>query len=202
MATEYTDVDRLILSRWNDVMGLFEAHEELQDRIEEVIDDVAARLTQWLDTRGYDLISCDAKAASIDFGKTDWHHKKKDGWAVYFQIGEFAPIGFRKVRDDHPYCWLQTENLEFLRMKEPERIAFAKALRQELGDGASKWANTYVKDTESPLGRHFTDISDRDRVDFVTDPDKLFDFAKRASEELFTLADPIDRVLAKFRPKE
>jgi hypothetical protein len=29
----------------------------------------------------------------------------------------------------------------------------------------------------------------------------LSEFAKKACEELFTLADPIDRVLAKFRPK-
>jgi len=201
MATEYTDVDRLILGRWQDVMGLFEAHEELQDRVEEVIEDVRSRLGRWLEGRGYEVTS-DPKSPSFFLGKADWYHKRKDDWSVYFEVGGFAPFGFRKVREDHPFAWFHTANLEFLHMKEAERVDFARALRQELGDVAKAWADNEVDDTESPLGRYFRDVKDADRVELIADPDKLFEFATKACEELFTLADPIDRVLAKFRPKE
>jgi hypothetical protein len=201
MATEYTDVDRLILGRWQDVMGLLEAHEELQDRMEEVIDDVGNRLERWLEERGYEVKS-ESKAPSFWVGKANWFNRRKDDWAICFEIGGFAPFGFRKVREDHPFSWLHTGNLEFLRMKEAERIDFARALRQELGDVAKNWAHKNVDEADAPLGRYFTEISDRDRVELIADPDKLFEFATKACEELLTLTEPIDRVLARFRPKE
>jgi hypothetical protein len=201
MATEYTDVDRLVLDRWQDVMGLIEAHEELQDRVEVAIDGVGDRLERWLEERNYE-INCDSKSPSFLLGKTAWNNKRKDDWIVYFEVGGFAPFGFRKVREDHPYAWLHTDNLALLRMKEPERVEFAKALRQELGDGAKAWADKNVDDADSPLGRYFTDIKEADRVELIADSDRLFEFATKACEELFTLSEPIDRVLAKFRPKE
>jgi len=201
MATEYTDVDRLILGRWDDVMGLFDAHGELQDHVEEMIDEVGERLERWLEGRGYGVTS-EGKAPAYYIAKDDWFVKRKDDYTVYFEIGGFAPRGYRKVKDDHPYAWLHTANLEFLRMRETERIEFAKALRQELGELAKNWAHEDVDDADSPLGRAFVDIKDADRVDLISDPDKLFEFATKACEELFALADPIDRVLARFRPKE
>lgn len=201
MATEYTDVDRLVLGRWSDVMALFDAHEELQDRVEEVIDEVGQRLNRWLEERGYRL-NTDSKTPSFYIGKDDWYHKRRNDWLVYFEIGAFAPFGFRRVKSDYPYAWLLTLNLEFLKMREPERIEFAKALRLEIGEAARNWAHKDADDAREPLGRYFTDIKDSDRIELIADPDKLFDFGRRACEDLLTLAGPIDRVLAKFRPKE
>ena len=137
MATEYTDVDKLILGRWQDVMALFDAHEELQDRVEEVVEEVGERLGRWLDGRGYS-IRTDSKTPVYIIGKDDWYHKRKDDWLVFFEIGGFAPFGFRKVKEDNPYAWLQTFNLEHLKLKDPERIEFARGLRQEIGDAAKK----------------------------------------------------------------
>jgi hypothetical protein len=201
MATEYTDVDRLILGRWQDVMALFEAHEELQDRVEETIDEVGERLERWLDEQDYEL-NWDAKSATLWLGKTDWNNKKKDDWVVYFEIRGFAPFGFRRIREDHPYICVRTQNLASLRMKEPERIEFAKVLRQELGDVAKTWAHKNVDDADAPLGRYVTEIKEADRVELIADPDKLFHFATTTCEELFALSEPISRVLAKFRSKE
>jgi hypothetical protein len=201
MATEYTDVDRLILERWQDVVALADAHEELQDRVEEVIEAVGERLERWLEERDYE-IRTDTKSPSFWFGRTAWNNKRRDDWIVYFEIGGFAPLGFRKVRDEHPYAWFHTDNLAYLRMKEPERVEFAKALRQELGVTARDWANKEVDDADQPLGRYFTDIKEAERVELIADSDRLYDFAMKACEELFTLVEPIDRVLAKFRQKE
>jgi len=201
MATEYSDVDRLILDRWQDVMALIDAHVEVQDRVEEVVDEVGERLGRWLEDRGY-TVNTESKGPSYYIGKDDWYHKRKDDFLIYFEIGAFAPVGFRKVKEDNPYAWLHTENLEFLKMKDPERVEFAKALRQELGDAAKSWANKNIDDADGPLGRYFTDIKNADRIELIADPDKLFDFGRKACEDLLTLAGPIDRVLAKFRPKE
>ena len=201
MATEYTDVDKLILGRWQDVMALFDAHEELQDRVEEVVEEVGERLGKWLDGRGY-MVETDSREPTFCIGKDDWYHKKKDCWVVYFEIGGFAPFGFRKVKEDNPYAWLQTFNLEHLKLKDADRIEFAKGLRQEIGDAARNWAHRNVDDATGPLGRYFTDIKEPDRVELIAQPDKLFDFATMAWGELLTLVDPIDRVLAKFKAKE
>lgn len=201
MATEYTDVDKLILGRWQDVMALFDAHEELQDRVEEVVEEVGERLGRWLDGRGYS-IRTDSKTPVYVIGKDDWYHKRKDDWLVFFEIGGFAPFGFRKVKEDNPYAWLQTYNLEFLKIRDAERIEFAKGLRQEVGDAAKNWSHKNVDDADGPLGRYFTDIKEEGRVELIADADKLFDFATMAFGELQALADPIDSVLARFRPKE
>jgi hypothetical protein len=182
-------------------MALFDAHEELQDRVEELVDGVGERLNRWLEDRGYE-VNTDSKAPSFWIGKPDWYYRRKDDWTVAFEIGGFAPFGFRKVKEDQPFAWLHTSNLEFLKMREPERVEFAKALRQELGEGAKAWAHKDIDDAESPLGRYFTDIKEADRVELISDPDKLFEFAIKTCEELFTLGDPIDRMLARFRPKE
>lgn len=49
-------------------------------------------------------------------------------------IGGFCPLGFRKVDADYPDLWVYTDTLEEFRVKEPERKAFAQALRTALGD--------------------------------------------------------------------
>ena len=201
MATEYTDVDRLLFARWQDVGELIDARDELFERVRDVIDEVGDRLSRWLEEREYEMRPEPAKP-SYYVARPSWYYRRRDDYCVYFDIGAFAPFGYGKVKDDHPYAWLFTDQLEFLRMKESERVDFARALRLELGDAAKDWAHPETQDQEAPLGRYFTDIRDGDRVELIADPDKLFHFATRTCEELFTLSEPIDRVLAKFRPKE
>jgi hypothetical protein len=150
---------------------------------------------------GYSAVT-NPKEPSFCVGHDDWYHKRKGDWTVYFEVGGFAPRGFGKAKDAHPFAWLHTANLEFLKMKDAERIEFARALRTEIGDSARGWADSLVDDADSPLGRYYKDISEADRVGLIADPDKLFEFAKRACEGLIQLAEPINRVLARFRSKE
>src|SRR5512138_1488213 len=122
MSTSYTDVDRLILDRWEEVLGLREAFDELQSRIEEVFGDVGARLVKWANSCGYNLASDPRKAAYYAW-KQSWETRKGNE-VIYYEVGALAPFGYRKIDADHPYLCVCTEQLETLKMKEAERVAF------------------------------------------------------------------------------
>ena len=47
MSFSYSAMDQLVLQRWSDVVGLVEAHREVQDRIEEMIEVVGDRVARW-----------------------------------------------------------------------------------------------------------------------------------------------------------
>lgn len=197
MRAIYTDVDRFILDRWEEVIRLRDAFDDLQERIQEVFDVVGSRLGKWLDPEDYYLEN-NSKEASFCVWKKSWTRKKIA--LVYYKIGDLAPRGYRKINSDHPYLWLITRNLDALKMKESERITFARELKQALGESAHHWEADDISDADEPLGRWLTDITDRQRVELVAEPNKLFEFVKTGIEELFTLSDAIDENLAKFRP--
>src|SRR5262245_2070589 len=107
MATTYTDIDRLILERWEDTRGLFDAYEELQARIQDVIEEVGERLAHWASDRGY-RIGTDAKVPEYYAYKDAWLHRRREEPVICFAIEGFAPMGYRKVKDEHPSLWLST----------------------------------------------------------------------------------------------
>jgi hypothetical protein len=199
--TTYTDVDLLILQRWDDTRGLLEAYEELQDRMHEVIQEVGERLVQWAESRGYTL-DVDARTPQYYAYKTAWMNRRKDDALVYYNVVDFAPVGYRKVKEAHPSIWVHTDNLQMLKLKEAERIQFARALRNRLGDTAKSWQHDDANDTEYPLGKALTHVSDADRVQLVADPERLYGFTVAAFEEAFALSDAIDETLADFRSRE
>jgi len=108
------------------------------------------------------------------------------------------PLGFRKTDAKHPYQWVYIEGLSNYRMKEPERIAFAGTLRSALGDQAKSWEADGVDDTECPLGRYVTGISNIERAQLVSSPEALFAFVVEQYPRLFALADVIDAELKKL----
>jgi hypothetical protein len=197
MAISYTDVDRLIFERWEEVMGLLEAYDETQGRIEEVLKDVGNRLEKWANTMGYSFQSSPREAAYYAW-KQAWETRKKNE-VVYFEVGQVAPLGYRKINSEHPYLWVITQQLETMKMKEAARVSFARELKQALGERASQWENDETTEADEPLGRHLTNVSERDRIDLIANPNKLFDFVKSGMEELFSLSDAIDQTLAKHR---
>jgi hypothetical protein len=201
MPTTFTDVDLLILQRWDDARGFLEAYEELQDRMHDLIQEVGERLEQWAESRAC-TVEVDAKTPQYCVYKTAWMNRRKDDALVYYSLLDFAPVGYRRVKEAHPSIWVHTDNLNMLKLKEPERIQFARALRNRLGDTAKSWQHAEVKDAEYPLGKALTQISDTDRVQMVADPERLFGFAVATFEEAFALSDAIDQTLAEFRPRE
>jgi hypothetical protein len=201
MPTTYTDVDRLLLERWNDTRGLLDAYEELQDRIHDVIDEVGARLSEWAQAQGYNL-DTEAKTPAFSIYRSTWLSRRRDTPLVYLELANFAPIGYRRVKENHPDLWLYTENLQTLRMKEPERVQFSRDLRAQLGDAAAEWKHDDSSDADYPLGKQLSEVSDADRVRLVSDTDVLFDFSTKALTSAFVLSDTIDKALTAAKSRE
>src|SRR5688572_29427960 len=107
-------MDRLILERWTDVVGLYDALRETQERIEEMIEVVGERVTRWAQTKGFEVETY-AKDAEFQAWRYAWADKRK-GARVELAIGGFCPTGYRKVEEKHPYLWLYTEDLENFRV--------------------------------------------------------------------------------------
>ncbi len=194
----YTDVDRLILERWNDVRDLFEAYEQTQDRIGEMLEEVGKKLERWLEGQGY---RCDLEKPDAAFNawKPSWEHRR-DGEMIWLSVGAVAPLGYRKVEASHPYLWVFTHGLESLRFKDPDCVKFGRDLRASLGPEARKWEHRDVKDASEPLGRYLTEVSEMDRVRLVQNPEDLLEFTQKQFQELFTLSASIDAALEKVRP--
>ena len=190
MSIVFSDVERLILERWTEVMGLIDAHQALQDRLEEQIKIVADRIGRWAGPQGFQVDSS-PRISEINAWRPGWADRRKDP-RVILTVGGFCPVGFRKVDAAHPYIWVYTSNLEQYKLKEPQRTAFAHALRTALGHGGKEWEANDVDDLEGPLGRYLVEYDNVYRAKLLLEPDALFEFCTKHFPTLFGLADMID----------
>ena len=91
MSFSYTDMDRLIIRRWTDVVGLIEAHREAQDRIEEMIDVVGERVARWAQPLGFEIETC-AKDGEFQAWRPGWADRKKGTKVRLVLGGSFARV--------------------------------------------------------------------------------------------------------------
>ncbi len=192
----YTDVDRLLLERWTEVVALRSAFDGLLDRMRETIEGGGMKANRWVEERGWKM-DFGAKDPYIDFYRPEWERRGEA--ALYFRIGDFAPTEYGAVDNDHPYTWLLTGDLGRLKLSEAERGAFGRELRKALGAEASKWDHRDCNDAAEPIGRFHEQISDLDRVRWMSHPDELTQFLTSSMEEAMALAPTIDTVLGPFR---
>lgn len=196
MLVEFTDVERLVLERWTDVMGLIDVHRALQDRLEEQIKIVADRVGRWARPLGFE-VDCSPREAQIYGWRSSWVDRRKPA-RVCLAIGGFCPSGFRKIDNPYPYLWVYTDNLEEYKVKEPERVAFAQALRVALGELARDWDAQDVNDNDAPLGRYLTQYDNAQRARLLLDSNTLFNFCIEHLPVVFALADIVDSELKKL----
>jgi hypothetical protein len=196
MSAHYTDVDKLILDRWQEVRDLQDSFDQLLKRMQEVVDGTLGRASRWLDEQGWKS-EYDLKFPIIKAWKPAWEVRKEP--VVHVGISDFAPFGFGRVHTDHPCLWLYTSELARLKMKEPQRVQFARELRTALGPAADAWDNDDVSDADEPLGRYCVDVSDAGRVELVAQPQKLLEFIQSGFTALFDLAPLVDQALARLR---
>ena len=121
MSIMFNDVERLILERWPEVVGLIDAHETLQDRLEEQIQIVADRVGRWARPHGFEVDSS-PRFAEINAWRPAWADRRKEP-RVFLTVGGFYPAGFRKVDAAYPYARVYTMNLADYKLKEPQRTA-------------------------------------------------------------------------------
>lgn len=197
MNTRYTDVDRLILGRWEEVAAMRLAYDELLDRMGDTIDAACERVGGWLGDQGYQW-NHDAKYPVMRAWKAVWEKPRGDA-LVTLEVRDFAPMGYGRVEADHPYLWAYTDCLERLRMKDADRVRFAKDLKTALGPLATKWDHAEAVEHSEPLGRYCAELSEQQRIELVTHPARLVEFLQAGFTELMELAPAIDSTLVKYR---
>jgi hypothetical protein len=196
-AVRYTDVDRLILDRWSEVVALREAFDGVLDRMRGTVEAGIVKAERWASERGYRTES-DIKTPTLDVWRPDWENKRREP-ALWVRVGDFAPHEYGSVEQDHPWVWWFTEDLSKLKLSEVDRIAFARQLRGELGSTLSRWDHHECNESDTPLGRYCSDVSDAQRVKWMTSPEDLAAFLVAAVEDAMTLAPAVDTTLARFR---
>jgi hypothetical protein len=198
MNTNYTDVDRMIISRWDEVMALRGAFDELLDRMEESLEGFCDRVKIWLEEQGLNC-EVDAKKPQIEAWKNDWE-KPRGQPLVYFRVRDFAPHGYGKVEADHPWLWVVTENLERIKLKDPaDRARFTRDLQLALGPIAASWDHEDCDAANEPLGRYRKELTEMQRVELATHPARLVEFIQSAFTELFEIVPAIEETLKKYR---
>lgn len=199
MSSHYTDVDRLIFERWNDVLDLQDAFRALNDRIRLTIEGALQKTERWLDEQGY-RCEFDAKSPEVTAWKPSWEAKRGRP-CVRLKVAGFAPFGYARNTPAHPYLWVLTEELSQLKLKEGDRVQFARQLREALGPSASKWDHDEVSDADEPLGKYLGEIADKRRIELVADPNQLVQFLRASFAELFEMTPILDAALLTLKVK-
>jgi hypothetical protein len=193
MSEIYSDLDRLVIERWEDIRGLIKAQTDVQSRIDEVIEQVGERLQRWAAPLGFNVNAAPADG-EFQAWRSGWADKRK-GPRVYFVVGGFWPNGYRKLDEKFPYISLYTGSLEDFRIREEERATFGRALRAALDGQGSQWEDG-SKDSEYPLNRYLKDVDSSRRSELILEADRLFAFGQEHLTHLFTLADVVEKQLS------
>jgi len=196
MANRYTDVDHLILQRWDEVKALREAFDGLIKRMQDVVDGVLQKAVVAASERGFSA-DFSTKRPSIWFWKREWENRKQEP-GIYFELFDFIPVEYGKGVGERPSMWLKTDEFSRLRLRESGE-EFGRAVRAALApELLTKWSQENVDLSDSPLGRECHEVSEAERVGLVADPDTLGAFVLQRLEEFAELTPAIDLALQKM----
>lgn len=196
MASRYTDVDRMILKRWDEVQALREAFDDLVDRMQDIVEASLQKVATTALERGLSS-EFDLKRPSIRFRKREWETRKREP-GIYFDVLDFVPADYGKAVGDHPSMWFMTGEFSKLKMRESSED-FGRAVRAALSpELLKKWSDEDADLSDSPLGRECQEVSEADRVRLVADPDELGKFIIARLDEFMELAPAIDQALQKM----
>ena len=196
MASRYTDVDLMILKRWDEVKALREAFDDLVDRMQDIVEASLQKVAVVATEKG---LSSDfnLKGPSIWFWKHEWETRKKEP-GIYFELFDFAPADYGKDVEEYPSMWIMTDEFSRLKIREGSGD-FGRALRASLSpDLLKKWSHEDADLSDSPVGRECTEMSESDRVHLVADPDALGKFIIERVDEFMELVPAIDQALQKM----
>jgi hypothetical protein len=193
MASRYTDVDLMILKRWDEVNALREAFNDLLGRMQDIVEASLQQVSTTASEKGLSS-EFDFKQPSIWFWKREWESRKKEP-GIYFQIFDFVPSAYGKAVEDYPSMRFMTDDFVKLKMRESSED-FGRALRAALvPELLKKWNHEDANLSESPLGRDYIEVKESDRVHLVAEPDTLGRFIIDRVDEFTELIPTIDQVL-------
>ena len=196
MPHRYTDVDRMILSRWTEVVGLRDAFDELLGRMRDVLGDTLSKVAAQASERGWGC-DYDVKMPEVYFWKKEWVARTSREAGVYFGVSDFAPSQYGRSREEHPCLSLRTEDLSRLKIRDGEgfgretRIALSPELR-------SKWEAGAGDLDHWPLGVVYRDIDEAQRVHWMAEPGQLVHFLVERLNECEELVPAVNQALTKF----
>ena len=188
MAEKLTDVDVMLLDRWADTVGIWQAISDLEERMAERLEAVAEGLRSWLEARGYLLLDVDRKYAAVNVGKHSWMTKKNEP-LIYISLCALYPFDYRKVDEDHPYVWVQTDGLT----REAQE-AFKVELANRVDGKPGGWINKDC-DRYSPVGRYIHSYGDAERAQLAQSLEAMEAFIKAELEPMLALGPDIDAAL-------
>lgn len=197
MAVQYTDVDLMLLKRWEEVSALREAFDDLMGRMHAVVETALQQAMTHLSEKGL-VGHIDSKAPSLSFWKPHWVNRKDDG--IYGKIVGFVPDECAREVFSHPTVYLITEDFSALRMA--ERVEqFETEVRKALTDEQRAAWSYDVESGVNPVGREYAEVSDMDRVGLASDADALAGFLRQRIDEFVELVPGIDAALAQMTRK-
>jgi hypothetical protein len=193
MGHRYTDVDHLILKRWDEVRDLRSAFDDLLDRMGDVIESALGKVTAAANEKGF-TVDVNIKRPSIWFWKPGWATRRGEA-GVYLEVFDFAPSEYGKEVDDHPSIWLMTDQFARLKIRESSED-FGRVVKAALSSELqAKWSRADVKPAEYPLGRNCVEVSEADRIRMVGHPEELVRFVLDCFDESTELVPAIDQAL-------
>jgi hypothetical protein len=196
MATRYTDVDLMILKRWDEVKALREAFDDLVDRMEDIVEASLQKVTVVATEKGFSS-DFNPRRPSIWFWKREWENRRKEP-GIYFELFDFAPADYGKDVEEYPSMWVMTDEFSRLKMREGSED-FGRAVRAALSpELLTKWTHEDAELSNSPLGRESQDVSESDRVRMLSEPEALGKFIIERMNEFMELVPAIDQALQKM----
>jgi len=193
MASRYTDVDLMILKRWDEVKALRDAFDDLVDRMQDIVEASLQKAAVTATEKGLSS-EYNLKRPSIWFWKREWENRKKEP-GVYLELYDFAPTDYGRDVEEYPSMWLMTDQFSRLRMRESSDD-FARAVKTALSpELLTKWTHERADLSEFPFGRDCDDVSDADRVHLVAEPAALGKFIIERMDECMELVPAIDQAL-------
>src|SRR5436309_185518 len=185
MASRYTDVDLMILKRWDEVKGVLEAFDGLVCLMQDIVEASLRKVAVVATEKG---LSSDVnlKRPSIWFWKREWENRKKEP-GISFEVFDFAPADYGKDVEDHPSMWVMTDGFSKLKMREGSED-FGRAVRAALSpELLAKWSHEDADLSDSPLGRECHDLCETDRVRLMAEPEALGRFIVERMDEFMEL---------------
>ena len=189
MSEALTELDVLLLDKWQDTLAIWDAINELEDRLSDRFESSVDRLKPWLAERDYEVVEVDRKGASVYVAKRSWFRKREEE-LVSVGVGAVLPYGFRRVDDEHPYVWVAIGHMD-----EDEQEAFNAQFTERLRRRPGGWLNDNCYE-DYPAGRHITSLGDSERITLAKSEEAMESFMKDALESVMALEGDIEAALS------
>lgn len=184
-----TELDLLLLERWQDALGLYEGMDELQKRLRRRFKHAGEQLKPWFRDRGLEVFEVEWETASYSGAKKLWIGDKGEP-TVWITVGGLFPYGYKDVVDELPYVWLFVPDVS------DDSARLVGRVRGVLGARLGAWQNDECDET-MPLGQYVEGYGDVERAGFAKDLAALTAFVRAQEsliQELVAAVDTATRV--------